>query len=106
LWTGAYRDYWEDGGTLRVFTICPGYDDRGIVSAERAQSQYRSIARDATQTYQRMQRVAFELNPAPHLVVITSFNEFHENTHIEPSQQFGDLYLKSTQAFKEALKAK
>jgi len=106
LWTGAYRDYWEDGGTLRVFTICPGYDDRGIVSAERAQSQYRSIARDATQTYQRMQRVALELNPAPHLVVVTSFNEFHENTHIEPSQQFGDLYLKSTQAFKEALQAK
>jgi len=36
-------------------------------------------------------------------VVITSFNEFHENTHIEPSQAFGDAFLRSTSAFKDAL---
>jgi len=36
--------------------------------------------------------------------VITSFNEFHENTHIEPSLAFGDSFLRSTCSFKEALR--
>lgn len=56
-------------------------------------------------TYERMQNSALGLNPAPHYVVVTSFNEFHENTHIEPSEKYGDLYLKSTKAFKEKLGA-
>jgi hypothetical protein len=51
-----------------------------------------------------MQQVALNLEPSPDLVVITSFNEFHENTHIEPSVEFGDTFLRSTRSFKEALR--
>jgi hypothetical protein len=52
-----------------------------------------------------MQRIALELAPPPDLVVVTSFNEFHENTHIEPSAAFGDTYLRETRAFKKAMAA-
>jgi hypothetical protein len=51
-----------------------------------------------------MQQVALDLDPSPDLVVVTSFNEFHENTHIEPSMAFGDSFLRSTRSFKEALR--
>jgi hypothetical protein len=50
-----------------------------------------------------MQNAALDLHPAPDFVIITSFNEFHENTHIESSKKFGDTFLRSTWAFKERL---
>jgi hypothetical protein len=104
IWKETYRDLVEDGGRIRVFTVCPGYDDSPLTSAGRKDSRYRVIPREGTRTYQRMQKTALELTPPPDFVVVTSFNEFHENTHIEPSSKFGDLYLKSSRAFKEALK--
>jgi len=104
IWKETYRDLVEDGGRIRVFTVCPGYDDSPLTSAQRKGNRYRVIHREGTQTYQKMQKTALELTPPPDFVVVTSFNEFHENTHIEPSSKFGDLYLKSSRAFKEALK--
>ena len=50
-----------------------------------------------------MQQAALALHPVPDFVIITSFNEFHENTHIEPSKKYGDTFLRSTRAFKERL---
>ena len=55
------------------------------------------------QTYERMQKAALALTPMPEYIIVTSFNEFHENTHIEPSEKFGDLYLNSTKDFKEKI---
>jgi glycosyltransferase involved in cell wall biosynthesis len=104
IWKGMYRDAVEDGGRIRVFTVCPGYDDSRLTSAQRKKSRYRIIPREGTQTYQKMQKTALELTPPPDFVVVTSFNEFHESTHIEPSSKFADVYLRSTRAFKEALK--
>ncbi len=104
IWKHAYRDFLEDGGPIRVFTMCPGYDDSALTSPERKRSRYRIISRQDTRTYLKMQRTALELTPSPDFIVVTSFNEFHERTHIEPSRKFGDVYLKSTQAFKESLK--
>ncbi len=104
IWTSSYRSFAEDGGAVRVFTICPGYDDMRLKSPQRSQSRYRRTARNGTRTYEHMQRVALELDPSPDLIVITSFNEFHENTHIEPSRHFGDTFLRSTRSFKEALR--
>ncbi|MBI2903002.1 MAG: glycosyltransferase [Candidatus Methylomirabilis oxyfera] len=101
----TYRDVVEDGGRIRVFTVCPGYDDSRLTSAQRKESKYRVIDRKGTHTYQKMQKIALELTPAPDFVVVTSFNEFHENTHIEPSAAFGDVYLKETRAFKRAMAA-
>ncbi len=102
IWKETYRDFVEDGGRVRVFTVCPGYDDSRLTSAQRKDLRYRVIRREGTRSYQTMQRTALQLTPPPDLVVVTSFNEFHENTHIEPSREFGDVYLRETSDFKRA----
>src|SRR5580704_15302825 len=104
IWTSSYRSFAEDGGAVRAFTICPGYDDTRLASPQRSQSRYRITSRNGTRTYEHMQSFALELDPSPDLIVITSLNEFHENTHIEPSHAFGDKFLRSTRSFKEALR--
>ncbi len=104
IWTSSYRSFAEDGGAIRMFTVCPGYDDTRLASPQRSQSRYRITSRRGTGTYEHMQQVALDLEPSPDLVVVTSFNEFHENTHIEPSVEFGDRFLRSTASFKEALR--
>jgi hypothetical protein len=104
IWTSSYRSFAEDGGAIRLFTVCPGYDDTRLASPQRSQSRYRLTSRRGTRTYEHMQQVALGLEPSPDLIVVTSFNEFHENTHIEPSAAFGDTFLRSTCSFKEALR--
>jgi glycosyltransferase involved in cell wall biosynthesis len=99
LWSKGYRDFHEDGGKIRLFSICPGYDDSRIQSYDRMHNRYRKVPRRGLKTYREMQDFASRLEPTPDLVVITSFNEFHENTHIEPSKRLGGLYLRSTKAF-------
>ncbi|MFI0608293.1 MAG: glycoside hydrolase family 99-like domain-containing protein [Anaerolineae bacterium] len=37
--------------------------------------------------------------PAPDILYVNSFNEWVEGHHIEPSAQFGDLYLRLTGDF-------
>jgi glycosyltransferase involved in cell wall biosynthesis len=103
VWRESYRDFEEDGGAIRAFTICPGYDDGHLDAADGEANRQRSVPRMGLKTYEHMQEVALGLEPVPHYVVVTSFNAFHENTHIEPSVQYGDAYLKSTRAFKERL---
>ena len=105
MWKESYRDFIEDGDKINIFTISPGYDDSHLTGEDRKVKERRRIPRMGLKTYERMQNAALGLNPAPHYVVVTSFNEFHENTHIEPSEKYGDLYLKSTKAFKEKLGA-
>ncbi|MGH7896739.1 MAG: glycosyltransferase, partial [Candidatus Binatia bacterium] len=92
IWTSSYRAFAEDGGVIRAFTVCPGYDDMRLASPQRSRSRYRVTSRRGTRTYEHMQQVALGLKPSPDLIVVTSFNEFHENTHIEPSRAFGDTF--------------
>ncbi|MGD2127144.1 MAG: hypothetical protein PVG99_13750, partial [Desulfobacteraceae bacterium] len=105
VWEETYRDFVEDDGVLRAFTICPGFDDRHLTSEERKGKRRRHIPRNGLKIYERMQKAALSLKPEPHYLLITSFNEFHENTHIEPSRRFGDAYLRSTRAFSKKLRA-
>lgn len=105
IWKESYRDFIEDDGKLNLFTISPGYDDSHLTEENRSKKATRRIPRMGLKTYERMQKAALDLDPAPHYVVVTSFNEFHENTHIEPSEKYGDLYLRSTRAFKDKLGA-
>ncbi|HEU5303489.1 MAG TPA: glycosyltransferase [Gemmatimonadales bacterium] len=104
LWVKGYRDFHEDRKAVRIFSVCPGYDDSRIQSYDRMHNRRRIVSRRGLKTYQEMQECACRLDPSPDLVVITSFNEFHENTHIEPSERFGETYLKSTRAFSARLK--
>jgi glycosyltransferase involved in cell wall biosynthesis len=104
IWSETYRDFIEDGGMIRTFPISPGYDDAHLTGESRKKSRFRRISRMGLKTYERMQGAALKLRPPPDYVVITSFNEFQENTHIEPSINFGDLYVRSTRDFKERLR--
>ncbi|MGD0947268.1 MAG: glycosyltransferase [Candidatus Binatia bacterium] len=103
LWRDNYRDFSEEDGKVRIFTVCPGFDDSHLTAEARRDKTIRRVTRQGTKTYESMQRAALGLHPPPDYVVITSFNEYHENTHIEPSKKFGDLFLRSTRAFKERL---
>ena len=52
-----------------------------------------------------MQKACLDLREPPDLVVITSFNEFHENTHIEPTEKIGHQYIEATRLFSDKLKS-
>ena len=91
------------GEGLRIFGLCPGYDDTHLTAHGRQGLAFRRMPHRGTRTYEQMQRAARELDPPPQDVVITSFNEFHENTNIEPSRKTRDRFLRSTRAFKERL---
>jgi hypothetical protein len=75
-------------GRIRCATIIPGYDDTKI-----RQPGIRT-ERFGGESYRRQWQAVQELNPD--WVLITSFNEWHEGSEIEPSVEHGDLYLKLT----------
>jgi hypothetical protein len=106
-WDSSYRDFVEvkPDDALKVFAICPGFDDTGLKLPVRLNSEFRSIPREDTKTYARMQDACMRQHDRPDLVVVTSFNEFHENTQIEPSEKTGHHYIESTRRFSEKLKS-
>ena len=107
LWDSSYHEFSEikAGEGLGVFTVCPGFDDSGLTQPQRLNTEHRHIARDETNTYARMQKACMNLRDQADMVVVTSFNEFHENTHIEPSEKFGHQYIEATRSFSDKLKS-
>ncbi len=83
---------------LSCITIIPGYDDRKIrtpgINAQRLDGE----------TYRVLWEEAIVADPD--WVLITSWNEWHEGSEIEPSWEDGDRYIKMTGGytarFKEA----
>jgi hypothetical protein len=75
-------------GRISCVTVIPGYDDTKI------RKPGLNAARQDGQTY----RVLWEeaIRAQPDWVLITSFNEWHEGSEIEPSWEDGDQYLKLT----------
>jgi hypothetical protein len=77
---------------LWVATVMPGYDDtlqpsrQGLVQ-ERQNGDYYRATWDAA------------LQSDPDWIFITSWNEWYEHTHIEPSVSFGDQYLQITREY-------
>jgi len=73
---------------VSCITIIPGYDDTKIrtpgIDAKRLDGQ----------TYEVLWEEAIEADPD--WVVITSWNEWHEGSEIEPSWEDGDRYIKLT----------
>ena len=69
-------------------SVIPGYDDTKVNKPGRV------VDRQDGQIY----RVLWEeaIKSRPDWVVITSWNEWHEGTEIEPSFEDGDKYLKLT----------
>lgn len=106
VWQQAYRNAEKAGMEMRVVTISPGYDDRDLVDSERSGNPYRFVPRHDGNTYRRMMSFVESLASEPHLAVISTFNEYHENTHIEPSLRNGMRYVDMTREFVSLIKAK
>lgn len=99
VWTTAYANSPAGKENLRCVTVSPGYDDRALTSVNRQGNPYRHISREEGKTYRRMWDFALALPQPPDMVFISTFNEFHENTHIEPTDATGTVYLDRTRAY-------
>ena len=106
VWTDAYRGAEKAGMDQRVVTVSPGYDDRNLDDEQRSGNPYRRVPRDEGKTYRRSMDFVEGLSKAPDLVVISTFNEYHENTHIEPSLRNGMRYVDMTREFVARIKSK
>ncbi|UCD56577.1 MAG: glycoside hydrolase family 99-like domain-containing protein, partial [Candidatus Hydrogenedentota bacterium] len=82
---------------IAAVTVIPGYDDSHIgrstpIIADREDgSLYKSL-------------LAAAVRSDPDWLVITSFNEWHEGSEIEPSREHGRLYLDLTHRYAAAFK--
>jgi len=74
---------------LWVATVMPGYDDTRI-RPNNGFAQDRAGGGYYAQSWQAA------IASAPNWVVITSFNEWPEGTHIEPSAAYGDQFIGAT----------
>jgi len=90
----GYYSLLADGMEPKLWaaTVQPGYDDRlipgreGLVQDRENGEFYRSTWESA-------------LGSDPDWIFITTWNEWWEHTHIEPSEEFGDLYLRLTREY-------
>ena len=78
----------ENFERISAVTIIPGYDDTKI------RNPGLKVERMGGEVYRKMWELAIKLNPD--WVLITSFNEWHEGSEIEPSLEYKDLYVKMT----------
>jgi len=83
---------------ISTLTVIPGYDDTKIRKPGLA------VPRHDGRSY----RVQWEeaIAADPHWVLITSFNEWHEGSEIEPSREFGRAYLEATAAMATRFKSR
>jgi len=97
----AYRN-WVDAadafGRISTITVIPGYDDT------RIRKPGLCVERMDGASYRAQWEAAIDADP--HWVLITSWNEWHEGSDIEPSVEYGDAYLKLTAEFTARFKAK
>lgn len=104
VWRAAVDAANAAGMTYRMATVSPGYDDSALDDPRRAGNPYRVVPRHGGATYRETMDFVEALDPAPHFVLVSTFNEMHENTHIEPSQDNGSLYVDMTRDFVSRLK--
>jgi hypothetical protein len=94
-WAGEARAL----GRAWAATVIPGFDDRKV----RNPSFVVSRDHGAERTYDFFWRQA--LASRPDWVLLTSFNEWHEGSEIEPSIEYSDEFLKRTRAWADRVHA-
>ena len=87
----------KDHARLSCITIIPGYDDTKI------RKPGIDAPRHGGQTYRVLWEQAIAADPD--WVLITSWNEWHEGSEIEPSWEDGDKYIKLTGEYAARFKA-
>lgn len=78
----------RDHGRISCVDVIPGYDDTKVRKPGLA------VDRLNGQVYRILWEQAIQADPE--WVLITSWNEWHEGSEIEPSYEFGNKYLKLT----------
>jgi len=73
---------------ISTITLIPGYDDTKIRKPGLRVERYEG------QLYRCQWEEAIKADP--HWILITSWNEWHEGSEIEPSAEYGEEYLKIT----------
>ncbi|MGD9723326.1 MAG: glycosyltransferase [Pirellulales bacterium] len=99
VWAQAYQNSGAGTRNLRVLSVSPGYDDRHLRDPNRKSNPHRWIDRQQGAIYRRMLAYALSVPEPPDMVMISTFNEYHENTHIEPSRNHGATYFDMTREF-------
>jgi hypothetical protein len=86
-------------GKISSVTVIPGYDDSKVgrppprpVTERWGGETYRALWQEAVAAH-------------PDYVLITSWNEWHEGSEIEPSVEYGSVMLNDTAGFARAFLA-
>jgi len=91
-WAAARYPGWVEAADafrrISTITVIPGYDDTKIREPGLCVERFDGAS------YRRQWEEAIRADP--HWVLITSWNEWHEGSEIEPSFEDGDKYLKLT----------
>lgn len=91
-WIDRAMPWWanhpRESGKISTITVFPGYDDT------RIRHPGMRVDRDGGRLYHTLWREA--AHAGPDWVLVTSFNEWHEGSEIEPSLEEGDRYLELT----------
>jgi hypothetical protein len=94
---GTWVQLADAAAKISTVTVIPGYDDTKIRKPGLA------VDRFDGSLYRIQWQRAIEADP--HWVLITSFNEWHEGSEIEPSAEFGQKYIDLTTEFAGRFKA-
>ncbi|MBX9582291.1 MAG: glycoside hydrolase family 99-like domain-containing protein [Gemmataceae bacterium] len=79
-------------GLRMIPHVLPGYDDTRLRGTDRA-----TLPRRGGVFYREFWRLGAEfVGPDQPFLIVTTFNEWHEGTELEPSAEHGDLYLRLT----------
>jgi glycoprotein endo-alpha-1,2-mannosidase len=98
---GTYKSWVQladQAGKISAITVIPGYDDTKIRKPGLAVERYDG------ELYRAQWDEAIKADP--HWILITSFNEWHEGSEIEPSLEFKKLYIDITAEYTKLFKAK
>jgi len=98
-WNTAYAAAERAGMRYRIACLSPGYDDQSLDDPRRRHNRQRQVPRRDGATYGKSMAWVESLSAPPHLAIISTFNEMHENTHIEPSLRNGTRYIEMTRDF-------
>jgi hypothetical protein len=91
-WAPGTYESWvalaDRAGKISTLTVIPGYDDTKIRKPGLAVKRYDG------ELYREQWAAAIKADP--HWILITSFNEWHEGSEIEPSFEDKEIYLDAT----------
>ena len=94
LWRRQFYDGWvkyQKGLSVVTATVMPGYDDH-LVTGRPAPRPL--VDRDGGRLYRELWQAAIAAKPD--WILIVSFNEWHEDSQIEPSVQYSEREMATT----------